>query len=611
MTDSSKYTHDQFIACKWRYDVLPEERFGYFSVTQSLHETSKEKSEAGQEEQAQILELLGRATSMMLTPDSLNEPFKPYFQDYQVGKRSALPEDFTTDELAFFEDILNSINEPWLKARLADLLWLCKKPKKTEHVKLAIESYLVHGIDPDTWRRGINDGWERAALLSKQIGDFDKLNDIKSQLFAALGLEYPSSKFMVLWVADLLDRLKIDKDLKEDIAPILFRIGNELREKSDLNSARAYFELATKKYQQCSDEEGRLRCLISIADCFEREADSRSKSSNMAANSFYENAIQAYRRVPAKHREIYDVNNKIKVIRTKITDSGQASLDEMVPIETSGEDISRTAELSIKRVSGKNTIEEALIHFTKLYPGPEYTQLTANAKENMKQNIGGSIFGFKQMSSDGRVVSKTPPMDLNAGEDHPTNQATLHWYIQQNFAAEAQIVAEGLILPALKQMLMEHRVTKELLIAICHHSPIVPQDRQYLLGYALWLGFEYNFGNAIHLLCPQVEHIVRIHLKKAGASTSNIDPEGIEQENGLSTLMDLPKAAQIFGEDLVFEMKSVFTDTKGFNLRNEVAHGLLDDKSSSTFSTVYAWWMILRLVIHLRTSDNTHLNEEA
>ncbi|HHQ4533740.1 TPA: DUF4209 domain-containing protein [Aeromonas veronii] len=135
------------------------------------------------------------------------------------------------------------------------------------------------------------------------------------------------------------------------------------------------------------------------------------------------------------------------------------------------------------------------------------------------------------------------------------------------------------------------------MVAACHHSPIVPQNREELLGYALWLGFEYEFGAAIHLLCPQVEHIVRSQLKEAGAHTTNIDREGIENENGLSTLMDLQEALKLFGEDLTFEIKSVFTDTLGFNLRNEVAHGLLDDNTSASIHTIYAWWMILRLVI--------------
>lgn len=68
--------------------------------------------------------------------------------------------------------------------------------------------------------------------------------------------------------------------------------------------------------------------------------------------------------------------------------------------------------------------------------------------------------------------------------------------------------------------------------------------------------------------------------------------------------MEMEEALKLFGEDLTFEIKSVFTDALGFNLRNEVAHGLLDDNTSSSIHTIYAWWMILRLVIRSLVNGN-------
>jgi tetratricopeptide (TPR) repeat protein len=402
---------------------------------------------------------------------------------------------------------------------------------------------------------------------------------------------------MTLWVADLLDQLKIDRDFKEDIASSLFEIALELKHDGDFHSARSYFELAAKKYQQCSEEQGWLDAHIAIADCFELEGDSRSAGSNMVANSFYENAIQAYRRIPNKNRVNYDVESRISAIRHKINDSGRASLDEMALIETPGVDVSEIAKSSMAHVAGKSSPEEALMYLSGLFAGPKYQELASSAKEIMQESIFSSLAGSSHMSSDGRVIAKTPPMNLGAGEDDPANQAALHRQIQQQFSIEIQLVVEGQILPALRQLLMEHRFTKELMVAACHHSPIVPKNREELLGYALWLGFEHEFGTAIHLLCPQTENIVRSQLKEAGAHTSNIDREGIENENGLSTLMEMQEAIDLFGEDLTFEIKSVFTDALGFNLRNEVAHGLVDDNTSSSIQTVYAWWMILRLVI--------------
>jgi tetratricopeptide (TPR) repeat protein len=595
--NSPQLNRDLFLECTWKYDASAEEHHGYFSVMSCLQKSSREMLEQGKVDHSRILELLGRAASMTLLAKNINEPLRAYFQDFQAGQRSVIPEDFTENELAFFEEILNDINEPWIKARLADLLWLLRRPKNPEHAKTAIDSYIHHVIDCETWHRDVNDCWERAARLSMQIRDCDRLEEIKKKLFSAFCTEYPRSKFMALWIAELLDNLKIDADFKKDIALSLHRKANALKADGDFHSARSYFELASKKYQQCSNEQDLLQTLIDIAECFELEADSRSDGSNMIANSFYENAIQAFRRIPAKHRSSHDIEERITAIRVKITASGKASLGEMGLVKTPGIDISDIVARSIEHVTGAPSSEEALMCFAGLFKGADYKNLAETAKELIQKTPLSSLFGSSHMSRDGRVIAKTPPMNLNAGENDQANQFVLHRQIQQQFSIEVQLVVEGQILPALRQLLMEHRFTKEFMVAACHHSPIVPQNREQLLGFALWLGFEYEFGYAIHLLCPQVEHIVRSLLKEFGAHTTNLDKDGIENENGLSTLMELPEALQLFGEDLTFEIKSVFTEALGFNLRNEVAHGLLDDNASSSLHAIYAWWMVLRLVI--------------
>jgi len=92
-----------------------------------------------------------------------------------------------------------------------------------------------------------------------------------------------------------------------------------------------------------------------------------------------------------------------------------------------------------------------------------------------------------------------------------------------------------------------------------------------------------------------MEHLVRVHLKQSGATTTNIDKDGIQNENGMSTLMELPETVQVFGKDLAFELNSLFCDAFGPNLRNELAHGLLDEDGFNTPFAIYAWWLALRL----------------
>ena len=594
----SAYTREKFSECDWKHAVIAEDHYGYSSIMQSFQSLARQKHESGQQEHAQILELLARASSMMIEPKSINEPFKPYFQNFQNQTRSAIPDDFSEENLAFFESILNDIDNPWLIARLADLLWLCKKPKNPGHARIAIDAYISLPICAENWRLDIDSCWERAGRLCIQIKEFERLNEIRDRLFSEFSKDHAGSIFMSLWIADLLDKLKIGSELADRITTDLFASGQKLKEKGDFTSARSYFELATKKYQQIKNEVGRLECLVSIADCFEKEADIRQETSSLVANMLYENAIQAYRRIPVKNRVQHCVEERVRSIRTKITISGQASLDEMHLVTTDRIDITEIVKSSQAHVSGKSNVTEAVLYFSGIYSGPNYCKLESGSKERIKDHFISALFGSSQIGSDGRVVAKTPPMNLHAGEDDPSNQRVLIQQIQQTFSIEIKLVVEGQILPALNQILMEHRVTKDILERLCYCSPIVPKERISLLASALWCGFEFEFGDAIHLLCPQVEHIVRTRLKQAGAQTSNVDKEGIENENGLSTLMDLPEALKVFGEDLTFELKSVFTEALGFNLRNDVAHGLLNDDSASSIATIYAWWMILRLIVH-------------
>jgi hypothetical protein len=160
------------------------------------------------------------------------------------------------------------------------------------------------------------------------------------------------------------------------------------------------------------------------------------------------------------------------------------------------------------------------------------------------------------------------------------------------------MVVQGRILPALEVLQLEHRICEADFIYLASESPIVPIGRERLFGMALFDGYDYDFVTALHLLVPQIEHMVRFHLKSAGVKTTTLDGKGIETENGLSTLMDLPECETIFGEDLTFEIQALFCDAFGPNLRNELAHGLLDDKDCQTAYAVYAWWLGLKLVLN-------------
>ena len=158
------------------------------------------------------------------------------------------------------------------------------------------------------------------------------------------------------------------------------------------------------------------------------------------------------------------------------------------------------------------------------------------------------------------------------------------------------IVVQSLIWPALHTLQLEHPLREIDFVRIAAQAPIIPKDRSRLFGKALFAGYDGDFISAIHMVIPQIEHMVRFHLKQSKIKTTTLDANGIENEVGLSALMELPEAEKIFGEDLSFEIKALFCDAFGPNLRNELAHGLLDDDACQSVYAVYAWWHALNLV---------------
>jgi hypothetical protein len=113
---------------------------------------------------------------------------------------------------------------------------------------------------------------------------------------------------------------------------------------------------------------------------------------------------------------------------------------------------------------------------------------------------------------------------------------------------ELSITVQGIIFPVLEVMRQEHRLRESDFYSITRQSPIVPVGRERIIAKALFAGYDNDFVTALHILIPQLEHLVRFRLKQHGAKTTNLDKNGIENEKGLSTLMELPEIETIFGK---------------------------------------------------------------
>lgn len=158
---------EDFRACGWQSALDNETHDGYSSMWQSLSSAAKQAIADGKASQGKILWLLSDACSMMLRPESINNPFWPIWE--MGDRRSALPEDFEKSDITLFSQIVEEIDNFRLKARLADLVWLLQCPRDPKFALLAIDAYSTVPLDKETWLHDARECWERALRLARML----------------------------------------------------------------------------------------------------------------------------------------------------------------------------------------------------------------------------------------------------------------------------------------------------------------------------------------------------------------------------------------------------------------------------------------------------------
>jgi len=588
---------EDFRNSDWLAAITHADREEYSSLWQSLSSAAGQAVKDGKFKEGKALWLLADACSMMLKPSSLNEPFKPFM--VMDGKRSALPEDFLPSDLEIFSQIVEEITDYRLCARISDISWLLLKPKQPKHALLAIDSYRQFPISTEAWVRDGRECWDRSIQLCFMLraGAGERLKEIEKELLDAVESSTNEDGYLALWVSDLLSKHNLGSQRQCNVAQKLKLLATEFDDSGELHRARDYFDAAAEMFRKSGDEDKYAEMIIKVAEGWVKEAIARQSSgspSNMVAASFYENAIQKYRNIPKAQRDNYDIDGRIVSLRTKLSSAGEKSLEEMGEITSPGMDISELIENARNSVKGKSAID-ALAALANVYQGARVEKIREFSEKMLRDHPLQSLFSATHMSRDGRVIAKRPGADLSGNGD---DDATVWPEMVKHYTMELGVVVQGDIWPALEVMRQEHRLRENDFYSVTRESPIVPQGREQMIAKALYAGYDNDFVTALHILVPQLEHLIRFHLKQHGAKTTNLDQNGIENENGLSTLVELPEIEDIFGKDLSFEIRALFCDSFGPNLRNELAHGLLSYEEAQSTYSIYAWWLGLRIIFN-------------
>ncbi|HKO90393.1 MAG TPA: DUF4209 domain-containing protein, partial [Polyangiaceae bacterium] len=583
---------------EWQTIAADNAAGGYSSLTHALYEASKVATAGGKIAQGDALGILARACSMILSPDSTNEPFKP--GALIGGKRTAIPDDLADGDVKLLAAAAGESADPWLIARFADLVWLLSRPRNAKYALLAIDAYRRLPMDAQMWVRGTRETWQRAIDLCRTLrrGAGTRLDEIEAVLLSEFVLSTTEGGFRRLHLAELLEKARLGRSNASSIAQGLERAARDFERRGDAIGTHEFALAASRWFETSRDDAKKTDMMVLIAECFEQQAV--ASGSHLSANSLYGKALQTYRSIPRSERRTRGLDARMSALYGKLKDAGLNVLDEMSEFTSPSIDITEHAAQARDAVTGKSAIE-ALTNFADIARGASVSSIRASSEELLRQYPLESMLSTTHFARDGRVVAKHEggcPDSSSDNVDSVDSVDSVLWAkMVEQYKLRIEIVVKASIWPALEVLSFEHRLRESDFMAISRHSPVIPPGRELLFGKGIFEGYDHDFVGALHILIPQMEHMVRWHLQQANVRTKNVDQAGVENEIGLSALLDLPEAKAVFPEDLLFEFKALFSDRFGPNLRNELAHGLLDDRACKSSYGVYAWWLALRITL--------------
>jgi hypothetical protein len=240
-----------------------------------------------------------------------------------------------------------------------------------------------------------------------------------------------------------------------------------------------------------------------------------------------------------------------------------------------------------------------LIIFLNTYPYEKKDLIKKYTEKFLADHPLQAIFSCNIISKDGRLVAKIPAIEYNGdSKDNEKNEKAILGHIISRYNLNISFKVHAHILPALEVIRLEHGLTIDYFENITKHSPIIPKGYKNNFAKGLFHGYNNDFTSALYILTPQIETLVRYHLKQSGVNTINKDKNGIETENGLNTLIKYKEFAMIFEHDVAFEIEALFCSSFGYNVKNNLSHGLLNDDESSSIYSIYAWWFCLKIAFN-------------
>ncbi|MHB8107090.1 MAG: DUF4209 domain-containing protein [Candidatus Cryosericum sp.] len=551
-----------------------------------FYQRAQEAGKAHDSRTEAVYTFLGAVASPELKLETPSrDPFVPA-ADLQYS-RTPLPEDFSADELHVIKQLIETVQDAELRSRLADILWV--RQGDASVASLAVDSYLssaLHLKDVVQWADGydrLKRSFDIAVFLGKETKAYRKTIDYLQKQLSEFGTEEPTP-----WWAKLISLLlDAGEGNASRFASICGTSAQRCETAAQWETARLYWQVKARCETAAGQDKNREIALKRASDTYVKQADivqSEAQPITDHALELMRSAMESLAKVPGNEQAVIELKKQVDALELRRNDAPMKKPSRMDPAG-----ITQWARDQVK----SKDLRAALVALANLAETPKPAELEEQVDARTGRMPFQYLISTVGMDQEGKASSHAPAAFTgDTREIRTAKDAELY----QEAARNRQIAVLALLDPARRQVLSDHVVRLDDWRSFTTDNPFVPVGREEIFARGMDAGMNGDFLVAVSLLTPQVENAVRVVLKKAGVVTSKIDMRNVEQERVLGALLDMDEAERVFGRDLMFDLRGLLVEKFGSNMRNELAHGLLDVDDFKGPDAEYLWWCALRLM---------------
>lgn len=556
----------------------------------------------GNDAAARVYQSFSTVCSAIASFDTPGEPYRPFWTDHGTGKRSLVPMDFGPGDVIFLRAAFPNIEDPWLKARVVDSLFL--RDKTTRDLwPLGVSAFLNagKGCFRTEGKEALN-CFQRALYLGRLMGrESAPRKEAEKEVFQFADENLDAAE---PWLgADLLKLLQENEVGEPTImAPRAETLAESYASQPTFFAARGALGIAEKWWRRLHEEHKAAEAKLKSARMFIREALYHQKSGGTlgAAEDSFMRGILALQQSRAPSEEIEAAQKQLRECQR----TQEAKLHEELwsnqpilpdPFVQAMEARANSARQWVSDLSWLKAL-------SRLAGGIDLAK-PADVEKGVREHAQIGIMDFlitKVYPGEyGRTAHTQPSPFLKRGEEFQNLMFEKRFEHARKWIWDMR--ADDFINPCRQQIWEDHRPAVHDWAMVVSGNPVIPPQHAYGVMRGLHAGLSGEWIIAAHLLAPKFESILRYILEKKGIETSFIREDLTQPNKTAGLVIELAEEKNALSDNWIFELRGILLQKTGYDLRNRIAHGFATDAECyETAGTINAWWLILRMCFSAR-----------